>query len=61
MSNQINLETMSIEGCKALAYDLIAQSEQLNANLRAVNEAIAKKSKELQDKVTELKDGGETE
>ena len=61
MSNQINLETMSIEGCKALAYDLITQSEQLNANLRAVNEAIAKKSKELQDKVTELKDGGETE
>lgn len=54
MSNQINLETMSIEGCKALAYDLIAQSEQLNANLRAVNEAIAKKSKELTDEVKKV-------
>ncbi len=54
MSNQINLETMSIEGCKALAYDLIAQSEQLNANLRAVNEAIAKKSKELTEEVKKV-------
>ena len=54
MQNQINLETMSIEGCKALAYDLIAQSEQLNANLRAVNEAIAKKSKELTDEVKKV-------
>ena len=54
MENQINLETMSIEGCKALAYDLIAQSEQLNANLRAVNEAIAKKSKELTEEVKKV-------
>ena len=54
MQNQINLETMSIEGCKALAYDLIAQSEQLNANLRAVNEAIVKKSKELTDEVKKV-------
>jgi ABC-type Zn2+ transport system substrate-binding protein/surface adhesin len=54
MQNQINLETMSIEGCKALAYDLIAQSEQLNANLRAVNEAIAKKSKELTEEVKKV-------
>ena len=60
MQNQINLETMSIEGCKALAYDLIAQSEQLNANLRAVNEAIAKKSKELETKVVELNNDGQT-
>lgn len=54
MENQINLETMSIEGCKALAYDLIAQSEQLNTNLRAVNEAIAKKSKELTEEVKKV-------
>lgn len=54
MQNQINLETMSIEKCKALAYDLIAQSEQLNANLRAVNEAIAKKSKELTEEVKKV-------
>jgi cell division protein FtsB len=56
MSNQINLETMSIEQCKALAYDLIAQQEQTNANLRAVNEAIAKKAQDLQKEVkAELK------
>lgn len=54
MQNQINLETMSIEKCKALAYDLIAQSEQLNTNLRAVNEAIAKKSKELTEEVKKV-------
>jgi len=52
--NQINLETMSIEQCKALAYDLIAQQEQTQANLRAVNEAIAKKAQELTKKVEEI-------
>jgi hypothetical protein len=54
--NQINLETMSIEQCKALAYDLIAQQEQTQANLRAVNEAIAKKAQDLTKEVkAELK------
>lgn len=46
---EINLETMSIEQCKALAYDTLAQLEQMQFNLKAINEAIVKKSKETKD------------
>ena len=39
----MNLEEMTIEQLKVTAYDLLAQQEQTNRNLQAVNQMIAKK------------------
>jgi len=39
----MNLEEMSINELKVVAYDLIAQQEQTQRNLQAVNQMIAKK------------------
>jgi len=43
---QVNLDTMSLNDLKALAYDQIVTVEQAQANLKAVNTKIAEKIKE---------------
>lgn len=44
----MNLETMTITELKALAYDLLAQSQVTQSNLQAVNQMIAKKSQPIE-------------
>lgn len=46
----MNLKEMTLEQLKALAYDIIAQREQLTQNLQVVNTEISVKNQELTDK-----------
>ena len=42
----MNLKEQTLEQLKALAYDLLAQRDQINQNLQIVNNEIAIKSQE---------------
>ena len=43
----MNLEEKTIEQLKVIAYDLLAQQEQTQRNLQAVNQMIAKKYEDV--------------
>lgn len=49
MEKQINIETMSVEALKALAYDIIVAIQNDQGVLNRVNEEIAKRAKSAQE------------
>jgi len=46
MPKQFDLQTATIEECKAMAYDLLLQSQRLQNDLQTLNNAIATKTQE---------------
>jgi len=47
MENTINLNEKTVTELKAIAYDLLASIEQMQSNLRQVNQVISEKLKEF--------------
>ena len=43
MENEINLDSLSVQELKAMAYDVLGNLEHLQKNLQLINQTITKK------------------